>query len=71
MPRPLRSLRYRRCPSCETISRASAFWRAAVPFNTARGQLQRRECPNCGYVAPLVDFAIAERPLDQARPPDA
>ena len=64
MPRPKRAL-YRRCPGCQAISQASAFRRAAVPFNNERGQRQRRTCPQCGYIAPLVGFPIAERPVDQ------
>ena len=62
MPRPKRAL-YRRCPGCQAISQASEFWRAAVPFNNERGRRQRRTCPQCGHIAPLVGFPIAERPV--------
>jgi hypothetical protein len=54
---------YRRCPSCQAVSQASAFRRAPIPFN-APGRLQRRTCPSCGYVAVLMSFVIAERPAE-------
>jgi hypothetical protein len=57
-------LRYRRCPSCQVVSQASAFRRAQGPVHAA-GQLQRRRCPTCGFIGPLADFAIAERPTDE------
>jgi hypothetical protein len=60
MPRP-RGAIYRRCPSCQTVSQASAFRRAPIPFN-APGRLQRRTCPACGYVAVLMAFQIVARP---------
>jgi hypothetical protein len=53
---------YRRCPSCRVILQASDFRRAAVPFNNERGQLQRRGCPDCGDIAPLMAFQIVEGP---------
>jgi hypothetical protein len=55
---------YRRCPSCQTVSQASAFRRAPGP-GPVQGQLQRRKCPGCGHVAPLMGFTIVERPVDQ------
>ena len=61
MPLPKRA-RYRRCSSCQVIHPALEFRRAAVPFNTVMGQLQRRTCPSCGHVAPLLGFPIVERP---------
>jgi hypothetical protein len=59
--RPLRSLRYRRCPDCKVVLRASEFPRATGPTFAIAGQ-QRRQCPQCGHVAPLMGFTIVERP---------
>ena len=62
-PHPRRSIRYRRCPNCQTVRQASDFRRATGPTNLA-GQLQRRRCPGCGFTGPLMGFSLAERPLD-------
>ena len=64
-PHPRRSIRYRRCPNCQTVGQASAFRRATGPTNVA-GQLQRRRCPRCGFTGPLMGFPLAERPPDAA-----
>jgi hypothetical protein len=61
MPRSSRAI-YRRCPSCKGVRQASEFRRAIIPFNNTRGQLQRRKCPDCAHIAPLMAFPIAERP---------
>jgi hypothetical protein len=67
MSRP-RGAIYRRCPSCQTVHRASIFRRAHIPFNVP-GRLQRRQCPVCGRVDLLAGFSIAERPeSDQGDP---
>jgi hypothetical protein len=54
-------IRYRRCPGCQVVHQASEFRRASGPVH-APGQLQLRECRECGYVGPLRDFQIVERP---------
>ena len=59
MPHPLRSLRYRRCPQCQTVLRASEFPRATTP-TTSSAQLQNRRCPECGHTGPLMSFQVAE-----------
>jgi hypothetical protein len=64
----LRSLRYRRCPSCQVVLRASEFRRAQGPVH-APGQLQQRRCPACGHIGPLRDFPIVDQPEpDQEEP---
>lgn len=63
----LRSLRYRRCPSCETVRPASEFQRGSGPVN-ASDQRRPRTCPECGHVGPLMTFAIIERPESGEQP---
>jgi hypothetical protein len=62
MPRPLRSLRYRQCPECQVVLRPASDFRGATGPANAPGQLQNRRCPECGHVAPLLAFPVAERP---------
>jgi hypothetical protein len=52
---------YRRCPSCQVVRQASAFQHATSP-TFAPGQIQRRRCPACSHVGPLVSFTITPRP---------
>jgi NAD-dependent SIR2 family protein deacetylase len=59
-PRPLRSLRHLRCPSCGAVQPANHFRREP------RSLLgQARICPVCEHIAPLQDFAIVERAANQ------
>ena len=55
---------YRRCQKCGAVRRASEFRRAQGPLHGA-AQLQRRKCPACGFIGPLLGFPLAERPPDQ------
>jgi hypothetical protein len=61
--RPLRSLRYRQCPDCKAILRASEFSRVGGPANAIAGQQQRR-CPQCGFVGMLMSFMIVAPPAE-------
>jgi rubredoxin len=61
MPRPFRSLRYRRCPECG-MSRPASEFGAVTNSTPGPCQGQRRECPQCGFTGPLAAFQIAERP---------
>lgn len=69
MPRTPRPRRYRQCPGCKSVFRASEFPRA-TSLTRAPGQLQRRQCPQCGFIGPLMSFPIVERPAepDQGAP---
>jgi hypothetical protein len=58
---PRRTKRFRRCPSCGVIRQATEF-RRATGTGDAVGQLQRRTCPVCGHIAPLLAFTIVEQP---------
>jgi hypothetical protein len=60
MPRP-RSAIYRRCPNCHAVRQASLFRRAGGPKFAIGGQ-QRRQCPACGFVGPLMGFTIVPPP---------
>jgi hypothetical protein len=62
------SVRYRRCPRCQTVHQASDFRRAGgrtgTPTFAARAA-RRQQCPSCGFIGLLADFPIAERPSDR------
>jgi hypothetical protein len=58
MPQPLR---YRRCPACQVVLRASGLRRVTGPTFATR-EAQRRRCPACDHIGPLGAFRIAPRP---------
>jgi hypothetical protein len=61
-PDALRLRRYRRCPKCQVVRPASEFRRAGGAASAPVFAQQRRQCPECGHVGPLMAFPITERP---------
>jgi hypothetical protein len=62
MPRRSRN-RYRSCSACGAVRAASEFRRMTGQRNVT-GQMERRICPGCGEVRPLMGFPIVEPPQD-------
>jgi hypothetical protein len=53
----LRGWRWRRCPACHAVERASDF--AALDFGPAwTDGGSRRRCPHCGHVAATRRFTV-------------
>jgi hypothetical protein len=61
-------IRYRRCPNCQVVHQAVDLPRATGPAFVISGQ-QRRRCPACNHVGPLMAFVFTERPPDQGEGP--
>jgi predicted RNA-binding Zn-ribbon protein involved in translation (DUF1610 family) len=56
-PRASNTWRWRKCPDCGAVERASDF----LPLQPYRGWgtgTVDRECPNCGHIAETSDFRI-------------
>jgi hypothetical protein len=52
-----RSWRWRRCPSCGNVERASDFTVLQYGEPWQYGEI-RRQCPNCGHRAPIAAFRV-------------
>lgn len=53
-----RSWRWRRCPSCKRVEKASAFTVAGNYAQGWQGGTVRRRCPHCGHTGPTATFAV-------------
>lgn len=60
--------RYRRCPQCKGVRRASEFKRAPRQV-VMPGPMERRTCPQCGHIAPLKTFPLTDPPQPDEREP--
>jgi hypothetical protein len=59
--------RWRRCPSCRAVARASDF-ACLNPYQGWGEGAVRRECPRCGWVGRTGDFQVIREyhPLQRA-----
>ena len=55
--RPSRSWRWRRCPRCGNVERASAYLPVRYGPAWEHGDMQG-VCPSCGHRAATSDFAV-------------
>lgn len=53
-----RAWRWRRCPSCLAVERASAFSVAETSSAGWGFGSTLRRCPNCGQMGPTRDFVV-------------
>jgi hypothetical protein len=49
--------RWRRCPVCLTVERASAF-EPARPYQGWGEGYMRRRCPSCGWIGATHEFRV-------------
>jgi hypothetical protein len=55
--KPGRAWRWRRCPMCTRVARASDFGTLDIGPAWEHGGFRRR-CPNCGHCAPTWKFQV-------------
>jgi hypothetical protein len=57
-----RAWRFRRCPACRQVERASDFAVLEYRVPWQHGGIRRR-CPNCGHCAPTWRFTVVRERL--------